>query len=185
MSHVVLFHSALGLRPAVHRFADALREAGHQVTTPDLFEGAVFDRLEDGVARRDAIGIPTLGERAAASVEGLGSDLVYAGFSMGAAAAQMLALTRPGARGAVLMHGALPLSMFGVDRWPDGLRVQIHFAEEDPWLDLSVPGTLASSDVEVFRYAGQGHLFADEDTADYDPAHAKAMLTRVQAFLRT
>ena len=47
MAHIVLFHSALGLRPAVHRFADALRAAGHQVTTPDLFDGAVFDRLDE------------------------------------------------------------------------------------------------------------------------------------------
>jgi dienelactone hydrolase len=184
MAHVVLFHSALGLRPAVRRFADALHEAGHQVTTPDLFEGAVFDRLEDGAARRDTIGIPTLLQRATAAVEGLGGELVYAGFSMGAAPAQLLALTRPKARGVVLMHGALPLQMMGVERWPNDLPGQIHFAEEDPWMDLSVPETLACSDVEVFRYAGKAHLFADEGSPDYDAAHAELMLERVLAFLR-
>ena len=184
MSHVVLFHSALGLRPAVHRFAAALRDAGHQVTTPDLFEGAVFDRLEDGVARRDAIGIPRLFERASASVEGLGNDLVYAGFSLGASAAQVLALTRPGARGVVLMHGVRPISTLGLGRWPTGLPAQIHFAEEDPWIDPAVAEALSSSDVEVFRYSGKGHLFADEDSSDYDAGHAERMLSRVLAFLR-
>lgn len=184
MSHVVLFHSALGLRPAVRRFAAALREAGHQVTTPDLFEGAVFEQLEDGAARRDAIGIPTLLGRAVASVEGLESDLVYAGFSMGAAAAQMLALTRPGARGVLLMHGAIPLEMLGVERWPDGLPGQIHYAEADPWMDLSVPNAIACPDVELFRYSGQSHSFADEDSPDYVPDHAQSMLARVRAFLR-
>lgn len=186
MSHVVLFHSALGLRPAVRRFADALRGAGHQVTTPDLFEGAVFERLEDGVVRRDAIGIPTLLERATVAVGGIEGDRIYAGFSMGAAPAQMLALTRPNARGVLLMHGALPLQMLGMNRWPENLPAQIHFAEEDPWMDLSVPETLASgsSDVQLFRYAGRGHLFADEGSADYEAAHAELMLTRVLTFLR-
>lgn len=184
MAHVVLFHSALGLRPAVLRFADELREAGHRVTTPDLFEGAVFDRLEDGAAHRDAIGIPTLAQRAAAAAEGLEGEMVYAGFSIGAVAAQMLALTRPEARGVVLMHGALPLEMLGADRWPAGLPAQIHFAEADPWMDVSVPGTLASSDVEVFCYAGKGHLFADEGSPDYDTAHDELMRARVLAFLR-
>ncbi|AKU95572.1 Dienelactone hydrolase [Labilithrix luteola] len=191
MSHVVLFHSALGLRPAVRRFADALRSSGHHVTTPDLFEGAVFERLEDGVARRDSIGIPTLLQRATAAVEaieGPEDNRVYAGFSMGAAPAQMLALTRPNARGVVLMHGSLPLQMLGMDRWPDRLPAQIHFAEDDPGMDLAVPQTLASasasSDVQLFRYAGRGHLFADEGSADYDAAHAELMLTRVLTFLR-
>lgn len=185
MSHVVLFHSALGLRPAVRRFADALRSAGHQVTTPDLFEGAVFERLEDGVALRDSIGIPTLLQRATAAVEGIEGDTFYAGFSMGAAPAQMLAMTRPGARGVVLMHGALPLQMLGMDRWPENLPAQIHFAEEDPWMDLSVLQGLASasSDVQLFRYAGRGHLFADEGSPDYEAAHADLMLTRVLTFV--
>jgi dienelactone hydrolase len=127
-------------------------------------------------------------QRATAAVEGIDGDCVYAGFSMGTAPAQVLALTRPNARGVVLMHGALPLQMLGMDRWPDNLPAQIHFAEEDPGMDLSVPQTLASScestNVQLFRYAGRGHLFADEGTADYEAAHAELMLTRVQAFLR-
>jgi dienelactone hydrolase len=184
MSNVVLFHSALGLRPAVLRFADTLRSAGHRVTTPDLFEGAVFDRLEDGVAHRDKIGIPTLIERASLAVAPLGDDLVYAGFSMGTGPAQMLALTRPGARGAILMHGALPLEMLGIDRWPSGLRAQIHFAESDPWMDVTVPEALACADVELVRYSGSGHLFADEGSTDYDAAHAERMLRRVLELLK-
>ncbi len=184
MSDVVLFHSALGLRPAVLRFAGALRAAGHRVSTPDLFEGAVFDTIEEGVARRDAIGIPALMQRAAMAVEGLGRDLVYAGFSMGAGPAQALALTRPETRGLVLMHGALPLEMVGVERWPAGLAAQIHFAAEDPWMDVSVPSTLASPDVELFRYAGKSHLFADEGSPDFDSQHAELMLRRVLELLR-
>ena len=105
--HVVLFHSALGLRPAVRAFADQLSEAGHIVHTPDLFDGEVFDDLEHGMKKRDALGTEELAMRAQKSVSGLPSGLVFAGFSMGAAAAEMLAGTQPGARAAVLMHGAL------------------------------------------------------------------------------
>ena len=43
---VVLFHSALGLRPGVHWFADELRAAGYAVHTPDLYDGEVF-RMTD------------------------------------------------------------------------------------------------------------------------------------------
>jgi len=57
MATVVLFHSALGLRPAVHDFADALRAAGHEVHTPDYYDGETFDTVEDGVVKRDALGM--------------------------------------------------------------------------------------------------------------------------------
>ncbi|MBB5933498.1 dienelactone hydrolase [Streptomyces zagrosensis] len=38
-STIVLFHSAYGLRPAVHTAAERLRAAGHEVHLPDLYEG--------------------------------------------------------------------------------------------------------------------------------------------------
>jgi hypothetical protein len=49
---VVLFHSALGLRPAVHEFADGLRKAGHTVHSLDSFEGEVFEDLDEGIRKR-------------------------------------------------------------------------------------------------------------------------------------
>lgn len=183
MSTIVLFHSALGLRPAVHRFADALRADGHAVHTPDLFDGAVFDRLEDGVAHRDAIGIPALMGRAAHAVAELPVDVVYAGFSMGAASAQWLAATRPGAKGAVLMHAALPLSALGVEAWPEGVPVQVHVAEHDPWVDPDVLADLERGGFEVHRYPGAGHLFGDEDAPEHDPVGAARMLASVRRFL--
>jgi dienelactone hydrolase len=93
---VVLFHSALGLRPAIREFADRLRADGHTVHTPDSFDGEVFENLEDGMSKRDPIGIPELMGRAQAAVAGLPSRIVFAGFSMGTGAAEFMAGTRAG-----------------------------------------------------------------------------------------
>jgi dienelactone hydrolase len=185
---IVLFHSALGLRPAVRRFADQLRSAGHSVYTPDFFDGNVFNDLNDGVARRDTIGIPALIGRAQESVADLPKEVVYAGFSMGSSSAQYLAATRPGARGAILMHGAIPLAMMGIGKWPS-VPVQIHYAVGDPWVDAAQVKALSEAIREggqscaVHSYAGSGHLFADEDTKDYDQASAASMLDCVLRFL--
>ncbi len=185
---IVLFHSALGLRPAVRRFADQLRSAGHVVHTPDFFDGDVFDNLDEGVARRDAIGIPALIGRAQESVADLPKEVVYAGFSMGSSSAQYLAATRSGARGAILMHGALPLAMMGVGKWPH-VPVQIHYAVSDPWVEAAQVDALSKAIREagqpctIYSYAGSGHLFADEDANEYDRTSAILMLDRVLRFL--
>jgi dienelactone hydrolase len=76
VAHVVLFHHAQGLRPDVTTWADSLREAGHAVETPDLFEGRTFERLDEGIAHRDQVGIPTLIGRAGEFLGGLPQDLV-------------------------------------------------------------------------------------------------------------
>ena len=100
MAEVVLFHHAQGLTPGVIDFADELRQAGHAVRTPDLFEGRTFGSIEDGMGYAQEIGFPdeVIG-RGARAVEGLPAELVYAGFSLGVLPAQKLAQTRPGARG--------------------------------------------------------------------------------------
>ena len=118
MAEIVMFHSALGLRPSFLTQAEALRGDGHRVHTPDLFDGEVFDELSHGIAKRDALGIPELMRRVWMAVDGLPAELLYVGQSMGAASAQFLALQRPGALGAVLMHAALPLAAFEAEAWP-------------------------------------------------------------------
>jgi dienelactone hydrolase len=183
MATIVLFHSALGLTQSVRRFAHALGEDGHDVHTPDLFDGETFANVEDGARKRDALGIPELLRRTTVAVDALPADLVYAGFSMGAASAQYLALTRPGARGAVLMHGALTLAALGATEWPQ-VPLQIHSTEADPWVDAAAVDDLKrNASADVFRYPGKGHLFAERDDADYDPRSAALMERRVRDFV--
>jgi dienelactone hydrolase len=185
---VVLFHSALGLRPAIHEFADGLREAGHTVHTPDSFEGEVFEDLDEGMKKRDALGIPELIGRAQAAVADLPSRLVFAGFSMGTGAAEFLAATRPGAKAAILMHGALAPAGVGLQVWPQ-VPVQVHYARDDELVEvdqvraLEAAARAADVSVKVHVYNGVGHLFEDSGSADHDPAAAQLMMERVLGFL--
>lgn len=172
--------------------ADGLREEGHTVHTPDLYDGEVFDDLDRGVKKRDALGYAEIARRAREAVADLPADLFYAGFSWGTAPTELLAATRAGARGAVLMHGALPVEgfePFGVEGWPGGVPVQVHYAEEDPWMEAEVVAALgetvrgAGAVFEAHVYPGSGHLFADPDLPEYDPASSEAMWERVLDFL--
>lgn len=187
MATVVVFHSALGLRPAIRRFAERLATDGHDVVTPDLFDGAVFDDLEAGSAARDAIGIPELVARAWEAVADLPPASVYAGFSMGAMPAQLLAATRPGARGALLLEGAAPLDVLGVDAWPAGVPVQLHTCREDPWIDhegIAVLARQVPADLwEHHEHPGGGHLVSDPGWPDHDPAVAEDIVAASRSWL--
>lgn len=189
MTTIALFHSALGLRPGVLEFADRLRAAGHDVHAIDLFDGETFDDLDQGAAKRDALGVPELIRRAQQGVDALAADAVYAGFSMGCGAAEVLAATRPGARGALLMSGALDPRSFGVQRWPQPVAVQVHYAVDDPEVDRTQVEALADAvraaagDLEVHTYPGAGHLFTDPDLPEYHHDSAELLLRRALDFL--
>ena len=138
MADVLLFHHAHGLTEGVVAFADELRAAGHVVHAPDLYDGHVFADLDEGVAYAKSVGFDVIGERGAAAAQGLPAGLVFAGFSLGALPAQMLAQTRPGAKGALLCSAAFPAAEFGAG-WPDGVALQIHMMEGDPWAEEDLP----------------------------------------------
>ena len=186
MTEVVLYHHVQGLTEGVRSFADELRQAGHTVHTPDLFDRRTFDTIEDGMAFARDTGFGALAERGVAAADEFPREAVYAGFSFGVMVAQQLAQTRPGARGALLMYGCLPVSEFG-DAWPEGVPVQVHGKEGDPFFaeDLEAAQALVEStdSAELFLYPGDEHLFADSSLPAYDAAAAGLLLKRVQAFL--
>ena len=184
MAEVLLFHHAQGLTPGVLALADELRAAGHVVHTPDAYDGATFATLDEGIAHAKEVGFDVLFERGRAAADGMPQELVYAGMSLGAMPAQMLTQTRPGAKGALLLHAAIPLEEFG-GTWPDGVPLQIHTMEDDAWGDVDVARELddAIPDAELFVYPGDRHLFTDSSLPDYDEASAALVKERVLAFL--
>jgi dienelactone hydrolase len=181
MATVLLFHHALGRTAGVVGFADRLREAGHDVHVPDLFDGLTFPSLDEGVAHVEAIGFEEVIRRGEAAADALPPDVVYAGFSLGVMPAQALTQRRPGARAALLYHSCVPPDAFDTP-WPAGVPVQLHFMADDPWAEEDLPAAEALAaqvpGAELFRYPGRGHVFADPTTADHDPTAAALLLAR-------
>jgi dienelactone hydrolase len=190
MAEVLLFHHAQGLTAGVRAFADELRNAGHTVHTPDLFEGRTFESLDEGLAHAREIGFEALLERGVRVADDLPAELVYAGFSLGEMAAQKLAQTRPGARGALLFYSCIPITgEWAFGPWPDAVPVQIHGMDADPIfvgegdIDAAREIVATAEDAELFLYPGDQHYFADSSLPSFD-AGASALLTqRVLAFL--
>ena len=187
MAEVLLFHHAQGLTAGCVSFADELRAGGHVVHAPDLYDGNTFADLDDGVGYAREVGFDTIGERGRLAADGLPNEIVYAGFSLGALPGQMLAQTRPGAKGALLFHGCVAPSEFG-GPWPEGVPLQIHLMEADEWAlegDLDAARELDETveSAELFLYPGDRHLFADNSLPDYDESAATLLKQRVLSFL--
>jgi dienelactone hydrolase len=190
MAEVLLFHHAQGLTPGIVAFADELRAAGHIVHTPDLFDGCTFDSIEEGMAFIDATGRDEVAERGVHTADDLPADLVYAGFSFGEMVAQRLAQTRPGARGALLFYSCIPITgEWAFGPWPEGVPVQIHGADADPYFvgegDVEAAREIVAQveDAELFLYPGDQHYFADSSLPSYDRDATKLLTRRVVEFL--
>jgi len=189
MATIVLYHHVQGRTDGVVAFAERLRSAGHTVHTPDLFDGATFATLDEGMAHAREVGFGSLLDAGVAAADEFDDDVVYAGFSLGVMPAQQLAQTRPGARGALLLHACLPVSEFG-DAWPDGVPVQVHamdadpfFAEEGGDIDAARELVADTDGAELFLYPGDDHLFTDSSLPAFDADAAELLLSRVLGFL--
>ena len=187
MAEVLLFHHVMGQTPGFFAFADELRQAGHTVHTPNLLDGRTFDSIDEGLAYVGEIGFGEVIGRGDQAASELPEGLVYGGFSLGVVPAQKLAQTRPGAKGALFFYSCVPIAEFG--SWPEGVPVQIHGADADPFFvdegDIDAARELvASTDgAELFLYPGDQHYFADSSLPSYDAAATVLLTQRVLAFL--
>ncbi|MFB9235998.1 dienelactone hydrolase family protein [Plantactinospora siamensis] len=189
MAEILLFHHAQGQTAGFTAFADELRRAGHPVHAPDLYDGHTFGTLDEGLGYARKVGFDAFVEHGVAAAADLPAELVYVGISLGVMPAQRLAQTRPGARGALLIDGCLPVSEFG-PAWPAGVPVQVHGMESDPLFaeeDLAAARELvASTDrAELFLYPGDRHLFLDSSLPSHDPDATKLLTQRALEFLAT
>lgn len=192
MAEVVLFHHVQGLTDGVRAFAEELRTGGHTVHTPDLFDGERPPTIDDGVAYVQSIGSDVLSERADRAVADVPQGVVYGGFSFGGATAQRLAQTRPGARGALLYEACVPITgEWAFGPWPQGVPVQVHGMDADPYFALEgdieaareLVARVGSELGELFVYSGDQHLFTDSSLPSYDPAAAALVVQRSREFL--
>lgn len=188
MAEVLLFHHAQGLTEGLRAFADRLRQAGHTVHTPDLYDGNVFATLDEGLAHAGRVGFGKLQEQGVHAADALPAELVYVGFSLGVLPAQRLAQTRAGARGAILLESCVPPAEFG-GPWPADVPVQVHGMDADPFFagegDIDAARELVkeAADGELFVYPGDRHLFTDSSLPTYDADAAELATERIIDFL--
>ncbi|UVI35834.1 dienelactone hydrolase family protein [Brevibacterium spongiae] len=187
MTALVLLHSALGRTSGMDAIAERFVLAGHTVHTPDVYAGRTFTTAEEGVAHSQEVGFTTLVDRVTEACAELGDDqIVFGGFSLGAALAQQMGKNDPRACGALLFHGG---GFPKPTRWQAGVPVQAHFAVDDEWRS---PGTIetllesatrAGAQAEYFLYPGDSHLFADPTSPDYREDNAELLYERALTFL--
>ena len=192
---VLVLHAWWGLNDDIAGFADRLASAGFAVVAPDLYgDGHVATTIEDAErsakaadADEDAVNaivlaaIDRLTERL-----GPTSRLAAVGFSFGAHWAMWSPSQRDQVVASVLYYGTTDGEVLTKSSVP----VLGHFAENDPyesteWVD-EFERTLRSAgrDVEIHRYPGTGHWFAEPSRYAYEPAAADLAFDRTVTFLR-
>jgi len=191
MAEVLLYHHIQGLTEGVRSFADAFRQAGHTVHTPDLFDGRTFATMDEAFAFVREAG-DVLDAKANGAAQVLPEELVYAGISWGVGAAQRLAQTRSGARGALLYEACFPITgEYAFGPWPNGLPVQVHGKADDEFFahegDIDsareLVATIGPDRAELFVYPGDEHLFVDSSLPSYDADAAALVTQRTRQFL--
>jgi dienelactone hydrolase len=191
MAEVVLYHHIQGLTEGVRSFAGELRQAGHTVHTPDLFDGRTFATMDEAFAVVREAGA-ALDAKADDAAQALPEGVVYAGISWGVGAAQRLAQTRAGARGALLYEACFPVTgEYAFGSWPADVPVQIHGKAGDEFFanegDLDAARELVAmvgpDQAELFVYPGDEHLFVDSSLPTYDPDAAALVTQRTLLFL--
>jgi dienelactone hydrolase len=188
MSRIILFHHVLGLTPGVEAVATALREGGHEVTTPDLFEGRTFEDLPAGLSYVGEIGDDELLDRAESACAQLPAGVVLAGLSLGAVPAQHLLQTRPGASACLLFHSFVDPS-FLRGSWPDDVPVDVFAMDHDPFfvgdgdLEAAEAWQREHQNLRVHLYPGDGHLFTEPATPDFDAETTRAVIADALAAL--
>ncbi len=187
MVNVVLTHSALGLDSNLESWAEWLRGEGHQVIAPDLYGGDTYDTIAAGAQRAESLEMSKVVQSVQAIASELDGPVVLMGFSLGAAACEMAAMTEPGIAGLILIGAVSSPEWFGNPSWPKGLRAQVHYTVEDCWVEPSEVAALAdiapSGALEVFEYPGGAHLFAFPNFVDYEPLSADRLRSAVRRFL--
>jgi dienelactone hydrolase len=175
----------MGLRELERGAAERFRAAGHEVHTPDLYDGQVAASFDEGIVLMNSFGEDALAERALKACSGLPATAVLAGLSMGATLASRVWAKRAQTNGVLLLHG-----LGEIPKWVrSGLPVQAHIAEPDglipdeqarSWPMTAFRVGLAA---EIYTYDGAGHLYTDAASAGYDAAAATLTWERSMTFL--
>jgi carboxymethylenebutenolidase len=190
---VLVLHPWWGLNEDVIGYAERLASEGFTVAAPDLYEGRLATTIEEADALSSSLDEDLADAFVLATVDTLNAEvadpdakLASVGFSMGAAWALWLPAQRPEVVASIVYYG----TMTGPSLSRADTPVLGHFAETDEYEpDESVAAfeaTLRSAGrtVELHRYPGTGHWFAEPSQDAYVQAAATLAFDRTVEFLR-
>jgi len=191
---VVVLHPWWGLNDDVVAFAERLADSGFAAVAPDLYDGKEpATTIEGAEALQESLNEDAADALALGAVDALGeaigdpsARLATIGFSMGGAWAMWLPSLRPEISASVVYYGSMTGPSLTRARGP----ILGHFAETDAYEPeenvAEFERTLRSAgrDVELHRYPGTGHWFAEPSRDAYDAAAADLAFARTIAFLR-
>jgi len=189
---VLLLHAWWGLTPFFKSLCDRLADEGFVVVAPDLLGGR---RPETAAEAELELAETDPNETAAlvlSSVVALRSQtadpdgpISVVGYSMGASWALWLATRQPDSvRSVVVYYGIQDIDF-------SGLRAPVlgHFAEVDDFVSedelayFEAQLRLVGKEVDIVRYGGTSHWFAEEDRDAHVEEAAAAAWNRTLAFL--
>lgn len=190
---VLVLHSWWGLGSATKRMAERLADAGYTALAPDLNRGVVTD---DPDTARQALAESDPNETAAlvlSSVLALrahtnrpDAPIAVLGMSMGGSWALWLGTRQPDSVAAVVTYYGTQ----NIDFEELAAPVLGHFAEIDPLVteddltEMHARLLLSEKSVEIHRYDGTHHWFAELDRPDaHDLVAAEQAWERTLAFL--
>lgn len=178
---VLVLHSWWGLTPATKRLVERLADAGYTALAPDLTRGVVTDDPEEAermLVASDPNETMALVLSSVVALRAHSKDpeapVSVVGFSMGASWALWLGTRQPDSIDAVVAYyGAQNIDF-------DELSAPVlgHFAEVDPMVtedeltEMHARLLLSEKSIEVHRYPGTRHWFAEEDRSDFYEAEA-------------
>lgn len=188
---VVVYHAWWGLNDDIVAYVDRLAAAGFAVLAPDLFGGQVATTIEEAERLAGGADEATVDAIALAAVDhlvdrlGPTAKVAVLGFSYGAALAISTPTLRDGLAATVVYYGTYTGSILSRAKAP----VLGHFAETDPFeSDESVAEfeeglRAAGREVQIHRYPGTGHWFAEPSRDAYRAEAADLAFERTIAFL--
>lgn len=189
---VLLLHSFWGLTAPVKSLADRLADEGHTVLAPDINFGEYPETEPEGIAHLGQASPDRLASLVLTSAQLLAEKsseptISVIGFGMGGSL---------GLWASVRLHSIIDrvVSFYGtqqIDFAGSQSRYLIHLAEEDPYIEddeaafMEATMGLESLDVEVVRYPGTRHGFADQDGDNFDPSSFQLAWDRTISFLKS
>ncbi len=190
---VLVLHSWWGLTAFFKEVCEQLADEGFVALAPDLLAGRRPETAAEAEVELAELDPDEATALVLSSVVALRSQTVdpdqpvgVVGYSMGASWALWLATRQPDSvRSVVAYYGTQDID-FAALRAP----VLGHFAESDPFVSddelvfMEAQLRLIDKDVELHRYGGTSHWFAESDRDQHEPAAADRAWSRTVEFLR-